>query len=114
MCCRVGRPSGTASGTTGSAGFPRTCSAIDRHSQRHASLRPPTHQMMRKSASWRTVKTGARLYGCTIVALERDQRGMDQTYIVLQKKTADVWYPLWQVCQIFFLSRGVKRPSVWV
>src|SRR4029453_2943160 len=53
---------------------------------RATSDRPPTHQMVRKSESWRTVKTGARLCGCTVVALERDHRGMDQTYIAVQKK----------------------------
>src|SRR5262245_51361704 len=35
---------------------------------RATSDRPPTHQMVRKSASWRTVKTGARLCGCTAAA----------------------------------------------
>ena len=38
--------------------------------QRATSDRPPTHQRVRKSASWRTAKTGARLCGCTVAAFE--------------------------------------------
>jgi len=50
---------------------------------RATSDRPPTHQMVRKSASWRTVKTGARLCGCTAAAfgLERDNVGEDRRLV---------------------------------